>query len=161
MGKGDSPSPLKETLLTPVNGPPLLETPYNNGPSSLKLEAGRPPPYYGRGAACSFFWFRWLNPLLKTGLARQLESGDMPDLPRQEDVKINASSFRTAVRNERRRKRPSLCHAFLSQHGRLWFALGLVKGLSVALSFAGPLLLNKMLDVLEALEFNIWEGKCV
>ncbi|CAM9097657.1 unnamed protein product, partial [Laminaria digitata] len=97
----------------------------------------------------SLLLFSWLNPLFKTGAARQLRSDDLPGLARKDRTAVWADRFDTAIRKERSLPRPSLVRACRMTFGREFLQLGWLKAANTALGFSGPLLLKVVVDAVQ------------
>lgn len=113
------------------------------------------------------FLLRQLNPLFSVGLARQLELEDLPAMPRNLDTRRWAADGEqmlvTAESQAHARvtqeERLTIIKACWQAFGKPWVLLGLLQCVTIALPFAGPLLLNRTLAFLEGSdETNPWQG---
>ncbi|KAJ7951988.1 ABC transporter C family member 13 [Quillaja saponaria] len=95
--------------------------------------------------------FKFITPVLNHGVTKQLDSEDLLQLPTDMDpsschnIMLNCwqAHLRVSFSN------PSLLRAICYAYGWPYLRLGLLKVLNDCISFAGPLLLNKLIRFLE------------
>ncbi|KAG0556056.1 hypothetical protein KC19_11G022200 [Ceratodon purpureus] len=96
--------------------------------------------------------FSWVNPLLQTGVQRQLEQEDLLVVPPELAPKLCCGRLWRCWEQECRRDRsnPSLLRAVFNAYGRMYMFLGLFKFINLMLNFSGPILLNQILKFLQS-----------
>ena len=117
----------------------------------------------------SILSFSYLNPLIRTGVTRQLQMPDLDPMPSNCDTADWVLRFAARLRQWRQKQEAinphndstagnavdassgwSLLGLLWSLYGSAWVWLGALQAVSVALSFAGPLVLNAVLSYLES-----------
>jgi ATP-binding cassette subfamily C (CFTR/MRP) protein 10 len=96
--------------------------------------------------------FSWVNPLLQTGVQRQLQQADLLVVPPELAPQLCCARLWRCWEQECRRDRndPSLLWAVFHAYGRKYIFLGLFKFINVILAFTGPILLNQILKFLQS-----------
>lgn len=96
--------------------------------------------------------FSWVNPLLETGIQRQLQQEDLLTVPPDLAPKLCCGQLWRCWDQERKchSNNPSLLWAIFNAYGRVYLFLGLLKFIIIILEFSGPILLNQILKFLQS-----------
>ena len=145
----NSPRDLEQPLLTP-------ETP--RSPSSIPPFAPNLQSFDAQSHRTCWSWlaFSWIAPVLNFGSTLpQLQQRHLPPVPASSTPDHCGDALWAAWNNEvrkaaNRRRQPSLFRALFRTFGASYLAIGVLKFLSDALNFAGPVLLNGLLRYLDA-----------
>jgi len=93
----------------------------------------------------SMLFFSWLNPLLWMGYKRPLEDSDLYELPNDHKANYLANRLGEKWDFERMKQKPSLIKATWRAFGRGFLRAGLFKLVSDILTFAGPIILQRLI----------------
>ncbi|XP_049393908.1 ABC transporter C family member 13 isoform X2 [Solanum stenotomum] len=95
--------------------------------------------------------FKSIKPVLECGVKRQLDYEDLLELPTDMDPSSCHTLLSTCWKAQQRNEysHPSLIKTICRAYGWQYFRLGLLKVLNDCLSFAGPVLLNKLIRFLQ------------
>ncbi|KAL2533987.1 multidrug resistance-associated protein 11 [Abeliophyllum distichum] len=95
--------------------------------------------------------FKSIDPVMQRGIKKQLDFEDLLQLPSDMDPSSCHNILLRCWNAQQRNNatRPSLFKAIYSAYGWPYFCLGLLKVLNDCLSFAGPILLNKLIRFLQ------------
>eukprot|EP00929_Paragymnodinium_shiwhaense_P040611 TRINITY_DN21180_c0_g1_i1.p1 TRINITY_DN21180_c0_g1~~TRINITY_DN21180_c0_g1_i1.p1 ORF type:complete len:1503 (+),score=344.46 TRINITY_DN21180_c0_g1_i1:167-4675(+) len=104
------------------------------------------PENCGQVGWYSYFTYAWVNSVVSAGVQRQVQTGDIPELARKDDVLVNTHRLLAELEKaERQRKSHPLlravCHAFKYEIG----GLQLLKIVAHLLGLLSPLLLKELL----------------
>lgn len=106
---------------------------------------------YHKASWFSFLTFGWLNPLVETGVERQVAPSDLPELSEAEDTAANARRLSAALdAQERSGRSHPLLRAVVDV---FWYPLMILQALRVvewSLALMNPLLLQRVLVFQEA-----------
>ncbi|KAI9089508.1 hypothetical protein K1719_029113 [Acacia pycnantha] len=100
---------------------------------------------------CDSMTFKFINPVMNHGVVKQLDFEDLLQLPSDLDPlpchDIIFTCWQAQLSNNG--SNPSLLRAVCSAYGWPYLRLGLLKVVNDCLGFAGPLLLNKLIQFLQ------------
>ena len=147
--------------------PPSVNTPAT--PSAYHLAdttPARATSVLDSASLYSSLTYAYLNPLFRAGLRRQLGMADIDALPSAIRTRDAAARFEHELARLRAAgdlemqssPRITLLRLLLRVYGAAWTRLGLLQALNTALSFAGPLVLNKVLSFLTDGGGGAWVG---
>ncbi|XP_025614974.1 ABC transporter C family member 13 isoform X2 [Arachis hypogaea] len=95
--------------------------------------------------------FKFIAPVMNRGVVKQLDSEDLLQIPTNMAPSschdIISSCWRAQLTNDA--SKPSLFRALCSAYGWSYLYLGLLKVINDCIGFAGPLLLNKLIQFLQ------------
>ena len=139
-------------LYTPLNGEP-------NG--SAKTDSVRNVTHYAKAGFFSRMSFWWLNPLMKRGTEKTLESEDIPKLREQDRAENCYLQFLEELIKQKQiepSSQPSILRVILICYWKDIFISGFFALLKILTLSAGPLLLNAFIDVAQGKELFKNEG---
>ncbi|XP_015069978.1 ABC transporter C family member 13 isoform X4 [Solanum pennellii] len=107
-----------------------------------------------KGVVCNcwnLIAFKSVKPVMECGVKRQLDYEDLLELPTDMDPSSCHTLLSTCWKAQQRNEysHPSLIKTICRAFGWQYFRLGLLKVLNDCLSFAGPVLLNKLIRFLQ------------
>lgn len=111
-------------------------------PDEASAAAPATPAPLDRAGLWSRLTFGWVDPLLRTGAARQLGSDDVPPLAAEDGTARWARRFDAALDAERARAKPSLLRAARVVFGADFYAFAGLQLINDLLGFSGPVLLK-------------------
>eukprot|EP00960_Hanusia_phi_P006690 191370-Hanusia_phi.AAC.1 len=104
--------------------------------------------------------FSHLNGLLERGYQRPVQMDDMPPLPDEDLASFVGSRLHQAWEQESKKAQPSLFRVLLDEYGREFFLGNLLKVPQDILIFAGPYLLQRLVEYLDPVsptsEMSTW-----
>ncbi|TKY48012.1 ABC transporter C family member 13 [Spatholobus suberectus] len=133
----------------------LLEDPLlSNG---MDLEEGGYHDLGNNGNFWDLMTFKFITPVMNHGLVKQLDSEDLLPLPTDLGPsschEVILSCWQAQLSNNG--SNPSLFRALCSAYGWPYLRLGLLKVINDCIGFAGPLLLNKLIQFLQQGSVNL------
>ncbi|KAL2332527.1 hypothetical protein Fmac_020108 [Flemingia macrophylla] len=133
----------------------LLEDPLlSNG---LDLEEGGYHDHGNNGRFWDLMTFKFITPVMNRGVLKQLDSEDLLLLPNDLGPsschEVILSCWQDQLNNNG--SNPSLFRALCSAYGWPYLRLGLLKVINDCIGFAGPLLLNKLIQFLQQGSVNL------
>ncbi|XP_050381430.1 ABC transporter C family member 13 isoform X2 [Argentina anserina] len=118
--------------------------------SNMDLEEGSRKDSGDGQSYFDLMTFRTITSVMNHGVTKQLEFGDLLQLPTDMDPgSCHDALFSCWKSQQSTRSEPSLFRAICSAYGWPYVHLGLVKVLNDSVGFAGPLLLNKLIRFLQ------------
>ncbi|KAK7270617.1 hypothetical protein RJT34_25919 [Clitoria ternatea] len=133
----------------------LLEDPLLS--NSADLEEGGYHDLGNNGNFWDLMTFKFITPVMNHGVVKQLDTEDLLPLPTDMGPTschdIILSSWQAQLGNNG--SDPSLFRALCSAYGWPYLRLGLLKVINDSIGFAGPLLLNKLIQFLQQDSMNL------
>ncbi|KAI7753670.1 hypothetical protein M8C21_015812 [Ambrosia artemisiifolia] len=123
--------------------------------SLISCEVGVDDHFRSNPGVPASFWnvmtFRTINPVMEHGAKKQLDFGDLLQLPSDMDPSFCHDSLLNCWEDQTRHNfsHPSLFWTICYAYGWPYMCLGLLKVLNDCLGFAGPLLLNMLIKYLQ------------
>ena len=141
--------------ITSIEQPLLLSADHEETVSATTAttrdtDTDTPISLHDKASFLEFITFSWLNTLFSTGAKRQLRWSDIEGVPMKDATEISASAFAAVLSAQHVAGRRGILRALIKIWGWDWLVLGFLQALCVSAALASPLILQLLLEFLQA-----------